>query len=229
MDFGRYRLVMRQGPIPGKVYELEKDVLTIGRDVSNDVVVNDAEVSRTHARLTAQADGYMVEDLASTNGVFINGQRITTPRLVRPGDMLGLSETVVMRLELVSEAAATIITPAVDGDAAPSEYPDFSIPYEAVVGSAKPSAPGFGPTPNEPKAEAPKPFARPASKPAAPVQPVSVAPTGNTAPNSTAVIAAMGCGVVALCLCVTLVAVFLYIDANNLYCQIAPGIFSGCR
>ena len=38
---GSYRLTVRQGPVPGKVFELAKDVMTIGRDVNNDLVIND--------------------------------------------------------------------------------------------------------------------------------------------------------------------------------------------
>ena len=93
---GSYRLIMRQGPTPGKVFDLAKAVLTIGRDVSNDLVVSDAEVSRSHVRLTAKPDGYLAEDLASTNGTFVNGQRLTGLRMLRPGDIVGLGETVTL-------------------------------------------------------------------------------------------------------------------------------------
>ena len=88
---GSYRLTVRQGPVPGKVFELAKDVMTIGRDVNNDLVINNSEVSRNHARLTSQSGGYLIEDLASTNGTFVNGQRLIGPKLLnserrgRPG------------------------------------------------------------------------------------------------------------------------------------------------
>src|SRR5689334_5934194 len=108
----RYRLTIRQGPTPGKVFDLAKDVLTIGRDVSADVTINDPEVSRTHIRLTAQADGYMIEDLGSTNGTFINGQRVSGSKLLRPGDTLGLGETVVLELSRAADPAATVVMPA---------------------------------------------------------------------------------------------------------------------
>src|SRR5690349_21089983 len=100
-----FRLTIRQGPTPGKVFDLAKDSLTIGRDVSADITVNDAEISRTHARLTLQADGCQVEDLGSTNGTFINGQRVSGSKVLRPGDTLGLGETVVMEFSRVADAA----------------------------------------------------------------------------------------------------------------------------
>jgi|SRR6185436_10765 len=108
----RYRLTLRQGPTPGKVFELVKDTLTIGRDVNADITINDPEISRTHIRLTAQPDGYLIEDLGSTNGTFINGQRITGSKLLRPGDSLGLGETVVLEFSRVADAAATVVMPA---------------------------------------------------------------------------------------------------------------------
>lgn len=58
----------------------------IGRDLTNDIVINDAEISRRHARLISQAGGYVLEDLGSTNGTFINGQRLASPYILRPGE-----------------------------------------------------------------------------------------------------------------------------------------------
>lgn len=109
---GSYRITVRQGPVPGKVFDLVKDVLTIGRDMNNDVVVNDAEVSRNHGRLTSQSGGYLIEDLASTNGTFVNGQRLIGPKLLNPGDVIGLGETIVMEYSYVADAGATVVASA---------------------------------------------------------------------------------------------------------------------
>jgi pSer/pThr/pTyr-binding forkhead associated (FHA) protein len=68
------QLVTRTGPNPGKTFSLNKPEMYIGRDISNDIVINDAEVSRKHVRLTVQGERYVIEDLGSTNGTFINGQ-----------------------------------------------------------------------------------------------------------------------------------------------------------
>ena len=56
-----YQLIMRSGPTPGKEFPLEKDEIYVGRDVANDIVVNDPEVSSRHPRLTIENRSYMVE------------------------------------------------------------------------------------------------------------------------------------------------------------------------
>lgn len=100
----RYRLVVRRGPQPNQQYELTRDKVTIGRDITNDVVVGDPEVSRHHARLVRTATGYAIEDLRSTNGTFVNQQRIATPHTLQNGDLIGLGETVVLAFEAVGIA-----------------------------------------------------------------------------------------------------------------------------
>jgi pSer/pThr/pTyr-binding forkhead associated (FHA) protein len=112
----RQRLVMRSGPTPGKVYELSKDSVTIGREASADIVIPDPEVSRSHARLTSKQGTYMLEDLGSTNGTFVNKQRVTGQRLLNPGDEITLGENVVFSFEgagiAATVAAAALKVPA---------------------------------------------------------------------------------------------------------------------
>ncbi|MBN2083874.1 MAG: FHA domain-containing protein [Anaerolineales bacterium] len=103
----RYRLVMNVGPNPGKVYELTMDTMSIGREASNDIVVQDAELSRNHARISRRGGAYVLEDLGSTNGTFINRQRLTAPRNLAPGDEVGFGENVLMTFQ-GEGAAATV-------------------------------------------------------------------------------------------------------------------------
>ncbi|MBV5350513.1 FHA domain-containing protein, partial [bacterium] len=77
---------MRSGPTPGVTFPLEGDQLIIGRDSSNSVAINDAEISRKHSRLSFQGGKYVLEDLGSTNGTFVNGQRLAGPVVLKPGD-----------------------------------------------------------------------------------------------------------------------------------------------
>jgi hypothetical protein len=90
----QYRLVVRQGPIPGQIFELNKSEIMVGRDVSNDFVINDAEVSRKHAKLTLEGDRYKIEDLNSTNGTYIDGQRLIGPHLLAVGEIIMFGDNV---------------------------------------------------------------------------------------------------------------------------------------
>lgn len=108
----QYQLIMRTGPTPGAAYTLEGDQLMIGRDSTNEIVINDAEVSRRHARLTFQGGKYVLEDLGSTNGTFVNGQRLAGPRVLKPGEVVSFGEQIVMVFEMISiDPGATVASP----------------------------------------------------------------------------------------------------------------------
>lgn len=61
---------------------------TVGRSRENEVTLDDAVVSAQHARLTWNGRGWVVEDLNSTNGTFVNGQPVERPVPVRQGDVI---------------------------------------------------------------------------------------------------------------------------------------------
>jgi hypothetical protein len=84
------RLVMQQGPQPGQTYQLNKSSLLIGRAPECDVVVDDPRVSRRHARLRWKGRQLFIEDLNSANGTLLNGVRITSPGIVRDGDIVAV-------------------------------------------------------------------------------------------------------------------------------------------
>ena len=156
-----YRLIVRRGPQPNQIYELNKGVITIGRDITNDIVINDPEVSRHHCRLTQGGGGYTVEDLGSTNGTFVNGQRLAGARPLSHNDMLGMGETVTLAYEAAAPGAqgrpaATMVSgaPQPGGEyAPPGGYapPDYS---RQPAGSAPAGMPGQQPygTPPQPMA-----------------------------------------------------------------------------
>ncbi len=96
MAGAQYRLVVRQGPTPGQIFELNSNEVSIGRDISNDIVINDAEVSRNHARLILERDRYKIEDLNSTNGTYIDGQRLIGPHLLAIGEIIMFGDNVGM-------------------------------------------------------------------------------------------------------------------------------------
>jgi len=89
---GQYQLIMNSRPSPGKVFSLQKPEMIVGRDSSCDIQVDDAEMSRKHFRLYLQGGGYLLQDLGSTNGTAVNGQRVTAPYLLRPGDVIAIGQ-----------------------------------------------------------------------------------------------------------------------------------------
>ncbi len=70
----------------------------IGRSPDSDLVIADDFVSSTHARIDPTPDGFVIEDLGSTNGTLVNGQPATRPLAIGPGDVIELGQN---RLEVV--------------------------------------------------------------------------------------------------------------------------------
>ncbi|HKY84750.1 MAG TPA: FHA domain-containing protein [Anaerolineales bacterium] len=133
------RLIVRTGPNPGTVFDLTKEVTMLGRDVTNDIPIGDAEISRQHARLTRTPGGVVLEDLGSTNGSFVNGERLASPRLLRAGDTVGFGENVTLSFESTApEAAATVMGPA--ARPAPAPRPAAPPPPRVVSPAAGPGA-----------------------------------------------------------------------------------------
>lgn len=146
MSSSSFRLIERSGPNPGETFELSKDVITMGRDVTNDVVLADPEVSRQHARINRTPGGYVLEDLGSTNGSFVNGERLVAPRVLNPGDLVGLGEDVTLTFEAtVAEAAATMM--AGPGQAQPP--PQQVAPQRQPTPPAQEAAPPLAPLEGE--------------------------------------------------------------------------------
>ena len=99
------RLVLNSGPTPGKEFPLDKAEAFIGRDIGNDIVINDPEVSRRHARIYLQGNMYIIEDLGSTNGTTVNGQKMTGPYMLRAGEQITFGEHVNLSFEAIARAA----------------------------------------------------------------------------------------------------------------------------
>jgi hypothetical protein len=93
----RYHLRMMKGVPAYGVYFIDR-AATIGRNEESDIFLVDPSVSRNHATLKIDEGIVEVEDLHSTNGTFVNGERIATPRFVVSGDVLSFGNT-QMRLE----------------------------------------------------------------------------------------------------------------------------------
>ncbi len=149
MTASSFRMIVRTGPNPGTTYDLTKEVTLMGRDVSNDIILGDAEISRQHTRLTRTPGGYVVEDLGSTNGTFVNGERLMAPRVLNPGDLVALGENVSLTFDAATpEAAATVAStvdqpegePAEPAGAPAAPPPAAPAPAAPVAAAAEPPA-----------------------------------------------------------------------------------------
>jgi pSer/pThr/pTyr-binding forkhead associated (FHA) protein len=232
MTSQNFQLVMQKGPNPGKVFELTQDEITIGRDISNRFVINDPEVSRRHARLTAQASGYVIEDLGSTNGTFVDGQRLMGPHLLRPGQTVMFGEKITLAYQALGfDPNATLASPA---SVSPVSQDTYRVPPSDIYAATPPE-----PTVHE---ELPPAYVVPPAQ-AAPVYPPaysSQVPAGpvevyeeveqgyeeEAAPRQPWKLALVGCGVLVVILCCLVVAVVAF-DYMNMYCQPPFSALSG--
>jgi hypothetical protein len=87
------RLVITSGPKEGAEIALDGEQLTIGRSSESDLVVRDDYTSTHHARLLLWGDHWVVQDLDSTNGTFLDGTRVTVPTPLPAGTPVRIGTT----------------------------------------------------------------------------------------------------------------------------------------
>jgi len=136
MSPAEYNLTITVGPNRGTTYPLTPaQPVTIGRDASCDLTIEDVMISRQHARIRFQGQHYFVEDLGSSNGTFINGNRLgPNPVPLSNGDQIQLGSAAVLVFEVqVSPEAPTRIGSAISArsaatifDAQGVELPDVT-------------------------------------------------------------------------------------------------------
>jgi pSer/pThr/pTyr-binding forkhead associated (FHA) protein len=86
------RLVVREGPEPGREFPLTEDRAVIGRDPEVSVSLRSKAFSRHHAQIWCVHGDYFVEDLGSTNGTFLNGKRVDRRMPLAAKDRLRVGE-----------------------------------------------------------------------------------------------------------------------------------------
>jgi Inner membrane component of T3SS, cytoplasmic domain len=173
------KLQIIEGPNVGRELDVEATAV-IGRDAgSADLVLEDPEASRRHAALKPDAPGLTIEDLGSTNGTYVNGERIVGTRSLVPGDQVRVGNTVLEVLNLGT--AETRVA------AAPEEAAGAPVLAGVSGGSPEqPPPPGGEPPPppseGAPGSEPPQPTA-PEPPPAAPQPPPAATPPPGYAPQ----------------------------------------------
>ncbi|MCU1374034.1 MAG: domain containing protein [Actinomycetia bacterium] len=79
-------LLVKRGPGAGSRYVLENEVTTAGRHPESDIFLDDVTVSRRHAEVARTANGYVVRDVGSLNGTYLNRERIERDMPLANGD-----------------------------------------------------------------------------------------------------------------------------------------------
>lgn len=87
--------VVEPESLANRTYPIGAEV-TIGRAAGCGVVLDDTYISQLHARVYATEAGYVVEDLGSTNGSYVNGTKVTNGVLFAPGDRLQVGNVVMV-------------------------------------------------------------------------------------------------------------------------------------
>ncbi len=90
-----FALVIERGPQAGMTYVLPPGTVTVGRHPDSSIFLDDVTVSRHHCRFAVDETALVVEDSGSTNGTYVNGNRVDSSEL-RPGD-----EVLIGRFHLI--------------------------------------------------------------------------------------------------------------------------------
>ncbi|KOU58745.1 hypothetical protein ADK57_35950 [Streptomyces sp. MMG1533] len=90
------KLVVTEGTLTGTTVALQGQTITLGRAHDSTIVLDDDYASSRHARIYPDRDGqWIVEDLGSTNGTYLDRSRLTTPTPIAPGAPLRIGKTVI--------------------------------------------------------------------------------------------------------------------------------------
>lgn len=224
-----YQLVIRTGPSAGKVFPMDKNELTAGRDLNNEIVINDSEISRRHARLFLQGSSYVIEDLGSTNGTSVNGQRLFGPYILRPGETITFGENTTAVFEAVMLGDATVVSAAAQRPLTPAPQPPAPQAPQPMYTPPAPQAPQVQPPVyQQPAQQPPQPMYAPpppAQQPPAPYynQPYQGQPGYPPAAKKGLPTWAL---VLIIIVAVIIVGVII-IDVFKLWCTLLPFLFPG--
>lgn len=92
---GTHLVVVSPADMAGTAHPLTSSECTVGRGGDCDVVVNDAYVSHRHALVRRVPDAWTIQDAGSTNGTWLNGERVTDARILHPGDHVAVGGVVM--------------------------------------------------------------------------------------------------------------------------------------
>jgi hypothetical protein len=141
--------LVRSGTLKGNRLQVKVPVVNIGRAEYNDIVIPDESVSTMHAKLQRREEIWVLTDNGSTNGTFVDGERLSGEAVLSPGALIRFGETAVMFEPTdqgdVKKGSGTKIMGAIQVPAVPMApppvplmTPERSAPSEPLVPAARP-------------------------------------------------------------------------------------------
>jgi pSer/pThr/pTyr-binding forkhead associated (FHA) protein len=111
------KLIVTQPGMQERAFELGKASVTLGRATTNDIVLDEGRVSRSHARLECGPSGCQIVDLGSSNGTRVNGLRVERA-VLQPGDVVGIGSAQLRYVDaaIPEDAGLTVIDSEADLD-----------------------------------------------------------------------------------------------------------------
>src|SRR5262245_80610 len=118
------RILTREGQVLER--PIDRDETTIGKAPSNDILLADAAVSHQHAKISLVNGSYVLTDLGSRNGTFLNDGNVKEPQPLKHGDVIKMGRTTITFHQ--PEESQTVVL-------SPSELSQISVPKEAEAPS----------------------------------------------------------------------------------------------
>src|ERR1700761_8655624 len=114
-----------------KRLEFDKPEVTIGRVQGNDIILPKGNVSKRHSRMVVKDGKFIIVDLKSTNGTYVNGRKITSPLVVKSSDKIYIGDfilTIEDGVAALEGAPASAAAPAAEADPPPRKSPTLPPP-----------------------------------------------------------------------------------------------------
>ena len=121
------------GPLAGRVYKVDREVMIIGRNPDCDLVLEPKSVSRRHAAIVHRSGDYVLKDIGSTRGTYVNGLRLTQPVVLKNGSIVQVGE-----IQLTFKAQAVQIQDGEEDQSTVFAAIDMTTPSDRFLPAVKP-------------------------------------------------------------------------------------------
>ena len=89
-------LIQKEGPNPGRQFNITKDEIEVGSAISNDLILKDSTISNKHARIKKVKGTFYIYDIVSQRGTFVNGKKVLKPKPLSDFDEIRLGRTLLL-------------------------------------------------------------------------------------------------------------------------------------